>query len=88
MLKTVLELKMVLKDSQGVVRWQHQSRHEMALTPRDLGAKKGEKYLIEIPLLVEKEAAALRQGKNWLEIVLANTTGKDQMRKTVEFTLE
>ncbi len=87
MLKTVLELKMELKDSQNVVRWQHQSSHEVALTPQELGEKKAEKYLIEIPVIVEKDAAALRLGKNKLEIVLGNTTGKEQMRKTVEFSL-
>jgi len=88
MLKTVLELKMELKDSQNVVRWQHQSRHEVALTAQELGEKKGEKYLIEIPLIIEKEAAELRQGRNKLEITLENTTGKERIHKVVEFSLE
>jgi len=88
MLKTVLELKMELKDSQNVVRWQHQSGHEVALTPQELGEKKGATFLIEIPFVVEKEAAALRQGRNKLEIELGNTTGKERIRKTVEFSLE
>jgi len=88
MLKTVLELKMEIKDSQNVLRWQHQSSHEVALTPQELGEKKGEKYLIEIPFLVEKEAAALRLGRDKLEIVLKNITGKEEIRKVVEFSLE
>jgi GWxTD domain-containing protein len=87
-LKTNLELKVVLKDSQNAVRWQHQSNHEIALAPQDLAEKKSQKYLIEVPFLVEKDVAAFRQGKNKLEIVLVNTTGKEQIRKTVEFSLE
>jgi GWxTD domain-containing protein len=88
MLKTNLELKLELKDSQNAVRWQHQSKHEVALAPQDLAEKKSQKYLIEVPFLVDKEVAALRLGKNKLEITLVNTTGKEQVRKIVEFSLE
>jgi GWxTD domain-containing protein len=87
-LKTTLELKIELKDSRNVVRWQHQSSHEVALTPQELAEKKGQKFLIEVPFVVDQEAAALRLGKNKLEITIANTTGKEKVSKIVEFSLE
>ncbi len=86
-LKTTLELKMELKDSQNIVRWEHQSRYDISLTARELGEKKDKKFLVEVPIRVSEGAAALKAGRNKLEIVLRNLTGKEQMTKIVEFTL-
>jgi GWxTD domain-containing protein len=86
-LKTTYELQMELKDSQEIVRWEHNSQYDLALTVEQLEINRGSKYTISIPVVINKDVAALRQGKNKLRIVLRNATGKEEARKVVEFSL-
>lgn len=87
-LATTLELKMELRDSQGTVRWNSQGTHDISLTAQELAEKKGEKFLIEVPVRVTEGAAVLRASRNRLEIILRNLTGKEQMTKVIEFNLD
>jgi GWxTD domain-containing protein len=86
-LKTTYELQMELRDSQDVIRWEHNRRYDLALTVEQLEKYRGTSYTINVPLIIRKEVAALRQGKNKLRIVLRNTTGKEEARKVAEFSL-
>jgi hypothetical protein len=36
---------------------------------------------------VDKDIDSFRQGKNKIQVVLKNRTGKEELRKTAEFTL-
>ena len=86
-LKTTYELQMELRDRQDVVRWEHNRRYDLALTVEQLEKYRGSSYTINVPLIIRKDVAALRQGKNKLRIVLRNTTGKEEARKVAEFSL-
>jgi GWxTD domain-containing protein len=84
---TTLEIQLSLKDSQGILRWEHTENRELSLTSEDLKQKLNSAYQLSIPLLLEKDVEALAQGKNKLLIVLTNRKIGEEIRKTVEFSL-
>ncbi len=86
-LKTSYELQMELRDSQDIVRWEHNRQYDLALTVEQLEKYRGSNYTINVPVIIKKDVAALRQGKNKLRIVLRNTTAKEEARKVAEFSL-
>jgi GWxTD domain-containing protein len=82
-----LEIQLSLKDSQGVLRWEHSETHDLSLTSEELKQKMKSNYELDIPLSVEKDVEALNQGKNKLLIVIKNKKIGEEIRKTVEFSL-
>ncbi|MEW5900039.1 MAG: GWxTD domain-containing protein [Acidobacteriota bacterium] len=81
------EIQLELKDSQNVLRWQYSGKQDLALSPEELRQNQKNKYQIAIPILIEKDVAALRVGKNNLLVALKNTKVNELVRKTAEFTL-
>jgi len=86
-LQTTLDLGLELRDGRGEVAWSHRSTYEPALEDvRDGSMKKG-KYRIEVELVLERDAARLRPGKNILNVVLKNRTGAEELKKFLEFEI-
>ena len=86
-LVTTLELRLELKDSEENIVWEYRDTYRVETDEEDLGEKKGDKYQIEIPFVLEEELPQLRKGKNRLYGFLTNTTGGETAKKVKEFKL-
>jgi GWxTD domain-containing protein len=86
--RTTFDLALELRDSQNTLRWEHKSSLDLVLTASELEQRMDEKYVIEIPMVVEKDVASLKEGKNRLIVSVKNRTGKEERRKVAEFSLE
>ena len=83
---TTLEIHLVWKDDQGVLRWEGTQSYDLSLTSDELKEKLKGRYQVGIPLPVEKDAEALAGGRNTLLVVIKNKKIGEEIRKTVEFT--
>lgn len=86
-LQTTLELHLEMKDSEKALFWEYKNSYDVALAETELKEKKGKKYRIEVPFTLEKDLNRLRQGKNFLHVLLKNKTGGEDLRKVMEFNL-
>ena len=84
---TTFEIRLELKDSQNVLRWENTTSHDLVLMPEELKQKMTSKYEIAIPVLIEKDAETLSRGKNTLLVLLKNKKVGEEIRKKVEFSL-
>lgn len=84
--KTTLELRLDIRDSQDTRLWEFKRSYELILTQEELAAVQEKTYRIEVPFVLEKEPRELAEEKNRLEVVLRNATGKEEVRKTAEFS--
>lgn len=87
MLKTVLDVRLELKDFEGQLVWEYEAAYEVAVKDDELTEKKGVKYKIEIPFVFSEELNRLRLGKNLLHAVVKNRTGDEEAKKVMEFKL-
>jgi GWxTD domain-containing protein len=87
MLKTVLEVHLELKDFEGSLVWEHEEAFEIAIKEAELKDKQNKMYEIEIPLILEHDLEKLRQGKNLLQALIINRTGREELKKVMEFHL-
>jgi GWxTD domain-containing protein len=87
LLKTVLEVRLELKDFEANPVWTYEKSFEIAFTEDQLAEKKGKKYHIEIPFVLDKELKRLGTGKNLLYAVVRNQTGNEEAKKVMEFDL-
>ncbi len=85
--KTTLELSLDIRDSREKLVWEFKHNYELRLTQAELSAFQDKSYGIEVPFVLDRPLEELRQGKNKLEVVLRNSTGKEEVRKTAEFSL-
>lgn len=86
MLKTLLDLKLQLKDAEGNLIWEYEGSFEVEIGEEELKESMSKKYKMEIPFVVDKDVEKLRQGKNRLLALLKNRTGGEELRKMMEFT--
>lgn len=86
-LTTTFDVELEIRDSQNAVRWQYKNSYNVAMTAEQLKANQNSKYKIEIPFAVDQDVEAFRQGKNKIQVVLKNKTGKEELRKVAEFSL-
>jgi len=86
-LATTFELELEIRDSKNALRWRYKHSYDVAMTTEQLKENQNNKYKIEIPFAVDQDVAAFRQGKNKIQVVLRNTTGKEELRKVAEFSL-
>jgi len=84
---TTFEIRLELKDSQNVLRWENTTSYDLALTSEELKQKMASKYEIAIPVLIEKDVETLSRGKNTLLVLLKNKKVGEEIRKKVEFSL-
>ncbi len=87
MLKTVLDVRLELKDFEAQLIWEYEEAYEVAVKDDELREKKGVKYKIEIPFAFSEKLNRLRLGKNLLHAVVKNRTGKEEAKKVMEFKL-
>lgn len=85
--KTTFEAELELRDSENTLHWSNKSSYDLILTEAELRGNQNAAYGIEIPFVVERDIAALRQGKNKIQVILRNKTGKEELRKVAEFSL-
>ncbi|MDH7512949.1 MAG: GWxTD domain-containing protein [Clostridiales bacterium] len=86
--QTTLDLSLELRDSRNAIHWEHKSSQDLVLTASELEQRMDEKCVVEIPIMVDKDMASLREGKNRLIVLVKNRTGKEERRKVAEFRLE
>lgn len=86
MLKTVLDLKLQIKDPEGNLIWDYEGAFEVEIWEEELKESVSKKYNMEIPFVVDKDVEKLRQGKNRLFAILKNRTGGEELRKMMEFS--
>lgn len=86
-LATTFDLELEIRDSKNELRWEYKNSYNLGMTGEQLKENQNNKYKIEIPFIVDQDVAAIRQGKNKIQVVLKNKTGKEEMRKVVEFRL-
>jgi GWxTD domain-containing protein len=84
---TTFEVGLELKDSQGVLRWENTSSHELSLTSEELKQKMTSRYEVAIPVLIDQDTETLNLGKIALQVVLKNKKVGEEIRKKVEFSL-
>jgi GWxTD domain-containing protein len=85
--KTTFTVEMELADSQKALHWRYKNSYPLTLTAAQLKENQKNRYRIEVPVMVDKEVAALRAGKNRLTILIGNETSKEKIRKVAEFSL-
>ncbi|MDH5467959.1 MAG: hypothetical protein OEY25_11125, partial [Candidatus Aminicenantes bacterium] len=88
MLKTVLDVRLELKDFEANIIWEYEEAFEIVIKDDELREKKGKKYKIEIPFILNEELDRLRLGQNFLYAVVLNRTGNEEAKKVMEFRLE
>ncbi len=86
-LKTVLEVRLELKDFEANPIWIYEKSFEIEIQEKKLEEKKGKKYKIEILFTLDKELKKLRMGKNLLYATVRNQTGNEEAKKVMEFKL-
>lgn len=86
-LKTVLDVELVLKDFEDNIIWRFEDAFEIAARDQELGEMKGKKHKIEIPFLLNQDLAGLRLGRNLLYAVVRNRTGNEEAKKVMEFKI-
>jgi GWxTD domain-containing protein len=84
-LKTILDVRLELKDSEDYIIWRHEEAFEIAVKDEGLTEMKGKKYKIEIPLILNQDLTTLPKGKNLLYVVVRNRTGNEEVKKVMEF---
>lgn len=86
-LKTVLDVELILKDFEDNLIWKYEEAFEIAAKDEELGELKGKRYKIEIPFSLNQDIAGLRLGKNLLYAVVRNRTGNEEAKKVMEFKI-
>ena len=86
-LATTLSVHLELKNSEGILVWEKDSSYRIETDEDELKTLKGKEYKMEIPFVLEKEIASLRAGNNKLYVTLTNETGKDEVKKVMNFEI-
>ena len=84
---TTLEAVLELRDAAGKPVWESRTLHEIRVRDTELRSLTGTKYRLEIPVVVEgaERVGRLGRGRDVLIITLTNTTGKESLKKTLDF---
>ncbi len=86
-LVTTLDVTVEVRDRKNAPRWEYKKSYRVATTVEELKKNRDGRFRIEIPFTIDKDVDTFRQGKNKIQIALKNETGKEELRKTAEFTL-
>jgi len=87
MLKTVLDVRLELKDFEAHLIWEFEVAYEIAFKVDELREMKSVKYKIEIPFVLKEELDRLHMGKNLLHAVVRNRISKEEAKKAMEFKI-
>jgi len=86
-LATTLSVHLELKNSEGTLVWEKDSSYRIETDEDEIKELKGKVYKMGIPFVLDKEIASLRAGKNKLHVTLTNETGKDEVKKVMNFEI-
>jgi len=86
-LSTTFDIEIEIRDSKNVVRWEYKNSYDLTQTAEQIKENQKKEYTIEVPFIVDKDIDSFRKGKNKIQVVLKNRTGKEELRKTAEFAL-
>ncbi len=87
-LATTLTFEAELKTPAGKSFWTNVRAFDIVADEAELKAHRDESYRMELPMVLEGDLGALRQGKNLLQVSLKNSTEGEILRKAVEFRLD
>ncbi len=87
-LATTLTFEAELKTPAGKTVWKKSQAFDILADEDELQAHRDESYRMELPLVLEGDLGALRQGKNLLQVSLKNSTEGEILRKALEFRLD
>lgn len=87
-LATTLTFEAELKTPAGKSFWKNVHAFDILADEDELKAHRDESYRMELPMILEGDLGALRQGKNLLQVSLKNSTEGEILRKAVEFRLD
>jgi hypothetical protein len=84
---TTLEAALELQDALKMLVWESKTLHEIRLQDTEINRMTGKKYRLELPILIEgaDKVSRLGRGKDVLVITLTNATGKEFLKKTIDF---
>jgi GWxTD domain-containing protein len=86
---TTLDLHLVLRNAVDEVVWEHRDSYSVKTTEDKLSAHKSLRFRIDVPfVLTTDELGRLRSGKNTLSALLVNLTGKEELRKVMNFEIK
>ena len=86
-LETVLDVHLELYDFEKKLVWEHKDKYTLKIDEETLKKKGKEKYLIEIPFVLEKDLGRLRSEKGSFHALIKNTTGGEELKKVVDFKI-
>jgi len=87
-LETTLFVQAEVKVPAGGTFWREEKEFQISIKEEELPGLEKDSYLIEIPLVLEGNLDALRDGKNMLTVNVQNSTEGEELRKAVRFTLD
>jgi len=87
-LKTVLDVRVEVRDGSGRRVWEHQGLCTLDLGEDELKAKSGKSYRVEIPLALGEESGRLRGQRLTLYVSVGSRAGDEELKKVLEFRLE
>jgi GWxTD domain-containing protein len=87
-LETTLTFTAELKTSSGKIFWKKTKEFPIIADEADLQARRDESYRMELPMVLEGDLGALRQGKAVLQVSLKNSTEGEILRKDIDFRLD
>jgi GWxTD domain-containing protein len=86
-LETALDVHLELFDFEKKLVWEHREAFTLKIDEETLKKKGSEKYLIEIPFVLEKDLDRLRLEKGSFQALIKNTTGGEELKKAIDFKL-
>ncbi|MBS3819964.1 GWxTD domain-containing protein [bacterium] len=87
-LVTTLDLHLELKDKNEEIIWDYNQSYKVKVSEENLKQMKGEKYLIEVPFILEKGVEKLSPGSYQFYVILKNMTGGNVQEKVTIFKIK
>lgn len=86
-LVTTLDLQLELQNSESEVVWEFKQSYRVETTEDELKAHKAKRFDIEIPFVLTDELNTLSERGNKLIAYLVNQTGREELRKIMDFKI-
>jgi len=86
-LVTTLDLHLELQNSKGGTVWVFTESYTVETTEDELKKHKEQRYEIEVPFVLTDELDTLSEGENKIIAYLVNQTGREELRKIMDFKI-
>jgi GWxTD domain-containing protein len=87
-LKTVLDVRVEVRDGSGRRVWEHEGPYALALGEDELKTMSGKSYRVEIPFVLDNGAGQLRGQRLTLHVSVRNSADEEELKKVLELRLE